>query len=273
MPPDTPDPDVTTAIKSGRPRHQQVSDWLLRQIRGGILAPHDRLPSEHELTKLFGVSRVTVRRALATLEKDDLIYRHQGLGSFVAPAKLPQGLVRLTDFTQDMQRAGLSAASRVLAREPEKADGHVARALEIEIGDPVFRIDRLRLGDDKVIAFDRTWLPPFYAQLVEGHDLAECTIYSILEKRYEIPVRRGKYRIESVAADEEIARILEVKAGAPLLRIVRLSYTIGDRLVYYQSRYYRSDRVALELELERDTNLQDGDRQGMPLRELAPVFH
>ena len=272
MPP-TASPTAPT-FQSGSPRHEQLSDWLRNQIRAGAMAAHDQLPSEAELGELSGVSRITVRRALGTLENEGRIYRRQGLGSFVAPPHLPQGLVRLTDFAQDMERAGLAASSRVLHRAPEAATPSVAEALGIDPGAPTVRLDRLRLGNDRPVALDRTWLPPFYAQFLEGHDLTTETIYRVLEREYEIPVLRGRYRIEAAVAHADEAEPLGVPEGAPLLLVERTSYTAGERAVYYQRRYYRADRVAFELELARPETTAggDGDAAGMPLREFEPVF-
>lgn len=259
-------------LQSGRPRHEQLSDWLREQVTSGHYAAHDQLPSEHEFGELFGVSRITVRRALSTLENEGLIYRRQGLGSFAAPPKLPQGLVRLTDFAQDMERAGLSASSRVLHHAPEGAPPTAAAALGLDEGTTVVRLDRLRLGDGEPIALDRTWLPPFYAQFLEGHDLTRETIYRVLERDYEIPVLRGRYRIEAVLASTGEAGPLAVPEAAPLLLVERTSLSVGDRAIYYQRRYYRADRVAFDLELAREHGDGIEPAAGMLLREFEPVF-
>lgn len=260
-------------FRSGTPRHEQLSDWLRDRIRTGEMAAHDQLPSEADLVEASGVSRITVRRALATLENEGRIYRRQGLGSFVAPPPLPQGLVRLTDFAQDMERAGLVASSEVLHRAPEDAPHVVAEALGLEAGAPTVRLDRLRLGNGKPVALDRTWLPPFYAQFLEGHDLTTETIYRVLERDYEIPVLRGIYRIEAAVAHADEAGPLGVPEGSALLLIERTSFTAGERAIYYQRRYYRADRVAFDLELARPDATTGGDGQaGMPLREFEPVF-
>jgi len=112
----------------------------------------------------------------------------------------------------------------------------------------------------------------FYAQLLEGHDLPEETIYQILETEYEIPILRGHYRITAANATASVADPLEVDEGAALLLIERLSLTEGDKRVYFQRRYYRSDRVAYEVELARDTSRPEIREPGMPLREFEPVF-
>ena len=258
-------------LESGRPRHEQISDWLRNRIEQGTYEVDEKLPSEKQLGDRFDVSRVTVRRALQTLESEDYIYRRQGLGSFVKERRAAQGLVRLTDFAQDMAQAGLEASSRVEHHAPETPPPAVAVHLATD-DQTVMRLDRLRLGDGRPVAFDRTWLPMFYAQLLEGHDLEEETIYHILEAEYDIPVLRGHYRITAANADAPSADLLGVDAGEALLLIERLSLTEGDKRVYFQRRYYRSDRVAYELELARDTTRHDAVEHGMPLREFEPVF-
>jgi GntR family transcriptional regulator len=258
-------------LESGRPRHEQISDWLREQIEDGTYAVDEKLPSEKEIGEQFDVSRVTVRRALQTLESEDYIYRRQGLGSFVKERRTAQGLVRLTDFAQDMAQAGLEASSEVKHHAPETPPPDVAVRLATD-DQKVMRLDRLRLGDGQPVAFDRTWLPMFYAQLLEGHDLEHETIYGILETAYDIPVLRGRYRITAANAEAAIAGPLGVAEGEALLLIERLSLTEGDKRVYFQRRYYRSDRVAYELELARDPGQQASTEHGMPLRDFEPVF-
>jgi GntR family transcriptional regulator len=258
-------------LESGRPRHEQISDWLREQIEQGTYEVDEKLPSEKQLGDRFDVSRVTVRRALQTLESEDYIYRRQGLGSFVKERRAAQGLVRLTDFAQDMAQAGLDASSRVEHHAPGTPPPAVAVHLDTD-DQTVMRLDRLRLGDGEPVAFDRTWLPMFYAQLLEDHDLEEETIYQILETEYDIPILRGHYRITAANAAAPMADLLGVEAGEALLLIERLSLTEGDKRVYFQRRYYRSDRVAYELELARDTTRRDAGEHGMPLREFEPVF-
>jgi GntR family transcriptional regulator len=259
-------------LESGRPRHEQISDWLREHIEQGTYDVDERLPSEKELGERFDVSRVTVRRALQTLESEGYIYRRQGLGSFVKERRAAQGLVRLTDFAQDMAQAGLEATSTVDHHAPETPPSDVAVRLGIDKETTVMRLDRVRLGDGRPVAFDRTWLPMFYAQLLEGHDLEQETIYQVLEAEYDIPVLRGQYRITAANAEAVVADLLEVSEGEALLVIERLSMTEGDKCVYFQRRYYRNDRVAYELELARDSAVGNAAADGMPLRDFEPVF-
>jgi GntR family transcriptional regulator len=259
-------------LQSGRARHEQISDWLRERIERGTYQADEQLPSESQLGETFGVSRITVRRALQTLEGEGFIYRRQGLGSFVARRRVRQGLVRLTDFVEDMQQAGIAASSSVLHFKNERAAADIAAALDIREGQTISRLDRLRLGNGEPIAFDRTWLPIAYSQLLADRDLTSETIYEILERDYGIPVIRGRFRIEAANARADVAKHLDIPAGRALLLIERTSFTTGDMRVYFQRRYYRSDRVAYEMELQRDERVRTANRAGMPLHEFEPVF-
>ncbi|MDR0787146.1 MAG: GntR family transcriptional regulator [Gemmatimonadota bacterium] len=261
-------------IRQGIPRHEQISSWLREGIDSGTWGPDARLPSENELCETFSVSRVTIRRALQTLEADGVIYRRHGLGSFVCPRKMAQGLVRLTDFAQDMLRAGKVPTSEVLHRAYEASPAEIAENLALSPGDPVLRIDRLRMGDQEPIAFDRTWIPPFYAQLIEGGDLTGETLYQLLEREHGIPVLSGRYRIAAESAGAEIAERLQVPPGTALLVLERMTRTVGDRAIYFQRRVYRADRMSYELEVARDPRQPgtEADAGVMPLREFDAVM-
>ncbi|HLR26026.1 MAG TPA: GntR family transcriptional regulator [Fodinibius sp.] len=258
-------------LKEGVPRHEQISNWVRQQIESGSYRIDEKLPSENEFAEKFGVSRVTVRRALQTLENERRIYRRQGLGSFVKDNRPHQSMVRLTDFVEDMKRAGMEASSSVIQLKPVPAPEHIASILKIEPGDTLIRLDRLRRGDNQPIAFDCTWLPMFYGQLIENFDLEENTIYRILEQEYDIPVEKGRYRIKAKNADAYLAEYLDVSEGQALLLIDRLSLTMGEKPIYYQQRYYRTDRIVYELMLERE---QSSEAKGgpMPLKEFLPIF-
>jgi len=258
-------------LKQGVPRHEQISNWIRKQIETGAYEIDEKLPSENEFADRFEVSRVTVRRALQTIESEGRIYRRQGLGSFVKDNRPRQSMVRLTDFVEDMKRAGMEASSSVIQFKPVPAPKHIAPILKIESGDTLVRLDRLRLGDDQPIAFDCTWLPMFYGQLIENLDLETDTIYRILEQEYDIPVEKGCYRIKAKNADEYLAKHLNVSKGQALLLIDRLSLTIGEKPIYYQQRYYRTDRIVYELMLEREQDSKTKS-SNMPLKEFLPIF-
>ncbi|MDR8393744.1 GntR family transcriptional regulator [Aliifodinibius sp. S!AR15-10] len=259
-------------LKEGIPRHEQISNWIRDKIESGDYKIDEKLPSENEFKEQFEVSRVTVRRALQTLQNEDLIYRCQGLGSFVKDNRSHQTLVQLTDFVEDMRRAGMEASSTVIRMEPTNVSEYITSLLKLDADKTVLRLDRLRMGDGKPIAFDITWLPMFYGQLIEGYDLTKKTIYGILEQDYDIPIEKGCYRIEAENATDYVATHLGINEGDALLLIDRLSLTVGEKPIYYQKRYYRTDCMVYELMAERKPGTKTSDGN-MPLKEFAPVFN
>lgn len=260
-------------LKEGTPLHKQISDWLKQEIESGALSEDEKLPSENELAKKFDVSRVTVRRALQTLENEQLIYRCQGLGSFVTDQRTHQSFSILNDFTEELAGSGMKASSKVLSFEQQNIEGRsdLISYLGIENKQVAVKIERIRLGDGEPIAYDVTWMPVFYGQLVESYDLEKTTIFKILEGEFDIPIKRGCYRIEATVANDTLAQHLKVEPNTPLLQINRISYTIGDKPVYFQKRFYRNDKMVFELMAERPSKAGDHE-ENLPFKEFTPVF-
>jgi GntR family transcriptional regulator len=238
-------------LLDGTPLHKQISDWLRGQIQDGLLKESEKLPSENELSDSFDVSRVTVRRALQTLENEQLIYRCQGLGSFVSDQRTRQSFTELKDFEEELSGTGLQASSKVISFGQEKVTPEICSYLGVKEDAIVVKLERIRLGNEQPIAYDITWMPLFYGQLIDGHDLQKTTLFKILENEFEIPIDKGCYRLEATAADTAIANYLDIKKQTPVLLIDRISYTIKDKPIYFQKRYYRNDKIVFEVRTQR----------------------
>lgn len=252
------------------PLYYQLREALRERIQQGEFPPGTRLPSEEALCRDYGVSRITVIRALRDLTTEGLVERRQGRGTFVTAPVVEQDLLRLTDFVEDMAQAGLRAESRVLARATLPAPEHVAAALGLPAGTPLLELRRLRSANGAPMAFDDTWLAPAFAPLVAEADLERETIYAVLERQHQVTVARGEYLIEAVAAPAAVADALGVASGAPLLLFHRTSWAADGRAIYHQERYYRADRVRYRLVLERTAAPLGPARSA--IREFAPVF-
>jgi GntR family transcriptional regulator len=253
------------------PLHEQLKEAIRRDIATGKYIPEEKLPSEAEFTQLYGISRTTVRNALNDLVNEGILSRKQGVGTFIAAKNGNADMVRLTDFVEDMVQAGLTATSKMLKFEPESATAEVAESLAVQTGTKTMRLERLRLGNNQPIAFDITWLPLRYGLLLADEDLGNNTIYSLLESKFDIPVLRGTYFIEACNADDYLAQPLEIAPGTALLLLTRISYTDGNKPVYYQKRYIRSENIKYRISLERHATA-DQNRHASLIREFVPVF-
>ncbi len=232
--------------------HTQIEDWLAGQIAAGALVPGDRLPTEHDLAAWFGVSRMTLRHALAELARRGLVTRTVGRrgGTFVAAPKLEQDLTTLAGFSEQLRRHGMVAGARVLSawlREP----GPAARAaLGVDV---VSEVRRVRLADGKPVALERSLFP---AALFPGLlDLPlDGSLYELLEEHYGLRPHRARESLEPVTAGASEAAILEVDAGAPLMQVERTAYARSGEPLEFARDLFRGDRTRIVLwtsELDR----------------------
>ena len=249
------------------PIYRQLAEDLRRDIVEGRYQVGERIPSEEALCEQFGVSRITIRAAIDELVEAGLLWRRQGRGTFVSAPPIEQELIQLNDFVEDMISAGLRPSSRIIHLGEEPAPAAVARELNLAPGSPVMRLDRLRLGDELPVAFDRTYLPLRFGRLLDRERLEKETIYHQLRTQYGILVVSRTFVIEAGLANSEIAQHLRTDRHAPLLIIRRTSYTEPRQPVYYQERSYRADRVRYRVELTRG----DQDERSR-LTEFTPVF-
>jgi len=255
-----------------KPRHEQIAHHLRREIREDYFQEGDKLPSEKRLCEYFQVSRITVRRALQTLENESLIYRKQGLGAFVMARNNESPLIQLTDFAEDLKKAGYQATSKIICFKKTKAKVSINPKLGLSPTSQLMKLERIRYANDKIVAFDQTWLPGSYGQLLFDEDLEHKTIYEILEEKYEIPITAGSYTFTAVNANKEIAQHMGLVESAALLCIERCSKTLGNKRVYYQYRYLNPTFIRYEIELNRDENSLHSTKNGMPLKQFVPRF-
>lgn len=257
------------------PQHEQISNRLRDDILGKKYKPDEELSSEKKLADHFGVSRITVRHALDTLAKEGLIYKKQGLGTFVRSREVTKPLILLHDFMEEIAKAGYEATSKVLSFKKTKAPGQITDILGLKAESPVVLMDRIRLGGGQPLAFDKTWFPLQYGKLLITKDLEHKTIYKILEEEFGIPIVSGRYQIKAVNGDKYLAEHLAVPVNTALLLVDRISCTTGQKKVYYQQRYIRPDKMAYQLFLERprDADHAISEEGASSLKEFIPVFH
>jgi GntR family transcriptional regulator len=205
------------------PLWYQVEQAIRAIIKSGEWPTGSQIPAEDRLGIMLGVSRITLRHALRNLEEQGLLRREHGRGTFVRSATLVAGTRELTSFTQEMGNLGLVVGSRILDFGMGTADAATAGALEIEEGDPVVRIRRLRLGNDAPIGIQTAQLPGVRVPNFLESGPPEGSLYETLSRRYGImPVEaREVYRVASVGIDD--AALLDLPAGSPAFVVERVT--------------------------------------------------
>lgn len=231
------------------PFYHQLYEILRNGILRGEWKPGDMLPSESELIQQFQVSRITVRQALEALVNDGLIYRQRGRGTFVAHPTVEQGLSRIVSFTDDMRQRGFHPGTEVLSSGLMPAPPDIAEKLQVESGEELACVERLRLADGEPMSIEESHLVHRYCPGVLQHDYAQNPLREILDNEYGIRWMRAKQVIRAIPATRKLAHKLSIPAQATLLYIERVSYSQQNIPVEFLRLYHRGDRYALYNEL------------------------
>lgn len=232
---------------AGTALHVQLRELLRRYITTQ-LQPGAAFPSERELALRFGLARMTIRQAIDSLVAEEVLERVVGLGTFVSRPKMDLQ-VKLTSYSEEMQRRGMVPAARVLSFEQIPATALLARELQLDEGQPVVRFRRLLLADGEPMSVDENFIP---AHRVPGilDEPPPTSLYNVLSERFGLVMEWGEDMIEATAASPSIARLLQVDMGEPLLKIQRHAF-VSRAMVDYSVSFYRADRYKLWVPLQR----------------------
>lgn len=231
------------------------------QIRNLLddLEPGDTLPPERTLAARFGVSRMTLRRAVEELIADGRLIRRQGAGTFVAEQKIAQGIAG-TSFSEDMRSRGSTPSSRTLDVTDVLAGPQLGRWLEISPDALVRRITRLRLADDEPMAVESLHVPHDVAPELDGATLSGQSFYTFLQDQHGVVLAGGVQTIEATVTDEHESAMLHVGLHSPAFLFERTSRASDGRVVEFVRSVYRGDRYKFQVELEAQRRRHGGTR-------------
>lgn len=244
------------------PRYYQIVHYLEKRLRDNHYAPGERFPSEKELELMFGVSRITARRALEEMAKSGLVTRHQGKGTYVATNFERADFPKFTGLIDSLFMIGRGGVVKEASVEEVLAPPKVRAALQLTGSDvSVTKIQRVLLAHDRPYAYHENFYPVSIGKKIQTPDLLKYPLLEILEKRLHTPVIEVRQVIEAAVADTEIADRLQVSFGSPLLYVERL--LLGERgtPIGFTQAYYRGDGYRLSVTLVKgDGNSAKGWR-------------
>ncbi|WP_027892381.1 GntR family transcriptional regulator [Calidithermus chliarophilus] len=229
-------------------KYLQVKEAVLRELA----KPQPGFPlSENQLSQRFGVSRMTARRALQELEREGYLSRQQGKGSFPAERRFSQGSLRVRPFYEFAAAQGAVPRTQVLVAEPRPAPAEVAEKLGTA---DTLCVRRLRFLDEEPVILETRYLDAARCGAVLEHDLTAESLHDILVHALGLPLTRVWQRLGAVALDPEVAALLAQPAGAPGLRLERVTYTLQTPVTWVEY-LMRGDRYFFE-----DTFTPQGER-------------
>ena len=236
---------------SSTPYYLQLAE-ILRQEIGERPSPQEihQLPSENELAAFQGITRATVRRALDILERDGWIYREKGKGSFAAVRRVEHELTQLVSTTEDMHKRGWALTTRLVSQEEIPAPPRVARALELPVGAPCYRLCRLRIVEGEPISIQIPYLPVALCPSLEENDLTR-SLYRLLETRYGLRLWTGHETLRARCALPHEQQLLQVPHSTPVMYMERVTYAVTGQAVEYLEAVWRGDRYDFKVSLSR----------------------
>lgn len=231
------------------PKYYRLKESLRDKIEAEGLEEGQLIPSERELCETYGVSRMTARQAVKELVSEGVLYREQGRGTFVAGKKLQHETAHLTSFTQDMGERGMKVSSRVLEIEVEDASSSVSRSLNVEPGERIIRLQRVRYADGEPMAMETSHLLYDMAKGILDADLERASLYKELG-RLGVRIAKAEQSYEATLVNDSEAGYLRVPAGSAALLIKRVTFDPQDRPFEYVKSVYRGDRYRVTTTLQ-----------------------
>ena len=234
--------------REGASKRERVRGHVERMIDDGLPA-HSRLPTERELAESLEVNRQTVRRALDELERESVVYRLQGAGTFVSDARISKRF-ELTSFSEDMRARGMRPGSESVDVRIAAAGQTAGYALDLSPRDPVVRVRRVRTADDVPICLEES---SFGARSVPGleNGIVGESLYDDLRTRFGIVAVRADQEIHAIVLNEEQAAALQTPPFSPAFFIRRTTYDTRSRPLEYAESVYRGDRYSYQLSISR----------------------
>lgn len=226
------------------PLYVQLMEELETSIRNGVYKPGDKIMTEAEMAKEYGVSLITVRKAVGSLMEKGLVVRKQGKGTFVTKPKYSRNMKKLQSFTEMCEQMGVKPGAQVLENRLIMADKKVADRLGIEPGSNVVYISRLRLADGEPVQVEKSYFPLKYAFLLE-EDLNNGSMFECLKEKAGAKVASSEKMIELYRATAEEAALMDVKKGDYLLFVKSTAYDENGEPMYAGIQLINGDRFSL----------------------------
>jgi GntR family transcriptional regulator len=229
--------------RNGTPVYQRIQKEIRNRIASARLKPGDAVASERELAKTHKVSLMTARHALVGLEREGVVERRRGAGTFVATPKIHFN--KLMSYTEQMSSRGLAPRSRVLLAKVIEDEPEVAARIGLPGASRLLKIQRLRLTGEEPFALETCYLPASEFPDLAAASLARTSLFAVLQHDYRVELAYADEEVNATAADPDVADLLGVPHGAPVLRIRQVIYSTTGKATIYGIGFYRSERHTL----------------------------
>lgn len=228
---------------NGIPAYQRIQVSIRDRIDSGELKPGDAVTSERELAKIHSVSLMTARHALAGLEREGMVERRRGAGTFVAPPRIHFN--KLMSYTEQMSSRGLAPNSKIVTVKIIEDEEEIAARLNLPGGSRMVKVERVRHTSEEPFALETCYLPADEFPGLVKAPLGRSSLFGTLEREYGVEITYADEEVDATAADARVAQLLEVPRGSSVLRIRQVIHAANGKAIVYVIGFYRSERHTL----------------------------
>lgn len=243
---------MTQVLERGSavPLYVQLERILHDRIASGEWQPNQRIPSENELNREYGLSRMTVRGVLTKLVSDGLLLRVPGKGTYVAPRKIDAVSPAYRGVREQLEAMGYATSTRLVSFDLEQPSSGVRERLRLSDGEQIWTIARVRDVQGEPISLHRSHVPARLAPGLDGHDVVGEQLCVILEDHYDLPMKNVHEDLEAHAVTTTEARHLGMHRGEPALLLQDLVSDARGVPFEYSTIVFRGDKLRLRFDYE-----------------------
>ncbi|MGG7620320.1 GntR family transcriptional regulator [Bacillus coreaensis] len=231
------------------PFYQQLKNKIIDDIESGKLKHGDKLPSERELAEQYGISRMTARHTLSILEREGVVERRVGAGTFISNYKIEMDFITFNSFTRTMLGKGLTPSTQVLSIKKSAAKPGIGNKLHIPIGEEIVILKRLRNVNGIPISIEESFIPYKYCPDIDHRITNKHSLYQMLENDYGITLVKAKEYMKVKLAEESDSKLLRIRSESPCVLREAVAYDDQGHPIEYSTSLTRSDIVRFYSEL------------------------
>ncbi|SDD05994.1 GntR family transcriptional regulator, frlABCD operon transcriptional regulator [Paenibacillus sp. UNCCL117] len=237
---------------SEKPLYVQLKQVIKEDINRGKYAPGEQLPPEAILCEMYGVSRITARRAISDMVEEGILHRQQGKGTFVKASKMKRELISVGGFSEMTTASNKTPSSQILSSTIVPADEELADVFRISEASPVLRLHRLLYIDNEPFIIETSYYPLDRFPDLEKHIGESASTYTILKNRYQTDVTASEKTLDVIFATAEEAALFRCDAGTPLYAIVKKSLDSKRTIVHMSRSLFMTSKVTFTINGQKE---------------------
>ncbi|GGB39213.1 UTRA domain-containing protein [Virgibacillus dakarensis] len=232
------------------PLYHQLKQIIIEDIESGKYETGEQLPTEMELCKKYGVSRITVRRAVSDLVDEKILYRKQGKGTFVSESKIKRELISIGSFSDITTQSGKEPSTQILENKIKKPNGELCSLFKIMPEDNVLELKRLLSINGKPFIIETSYYPISRFPKLETYIGSNVSTYKILRDYYDVEINKAEKTLDVTLSDVEQSAIFECDLNSVMYLLRKTAYDTNNEVVHVSNSLILGSKVTFTFTVE-----------------------